>query len=131
MAARYKIPVLTVVLNNKGWNAPKRSLLLVHPDGVGSKATNEELHISFAPTPDYAGIGYAASGGEAWAGRAATVDELSTVLRQAITAVKSGKSAIIDAQLGGSEGKFMGYQKHSTGGYGTGLSGNAGVAAFG
>lgn len=36
IAQRYKIPVLTVVLNNKGWNAPRRSMLLVHPDGVSS-----------------------------------------------------------------------------------------------
>jgi thiamine pyrophosphate-dependent acetolactate synthase large subunit-like protein len=36
IAQRYQIPVLTVVLNNKGWNAPRRSMLLVHPDGVSS-----------------------------------------------------------------------------------------------
>lgn len=131
MAARYKIPVLTIVLNNKGWNAPKRSLLLVHPDGHGSKATNEDLHISFAPTPDFAGIGYAASGGELWAGRAATVEELSKVLAKAVDSVKKGTGAIIDAHLGGSEGKFMGYKKHATNGYGTGLEGNEGTAAFG
>ncbi len=34
IAQRYNIPILTVVLNNKGWNAPRRSMLLVHPDGV-------------------------------------------------------------------------------------------------
>lgn len=57
IAERYNIPVLTVVLNNQGeksllaiftkrsdmltfrsgWNAPRKSLLLVHPDGLGSK----------------------------------------------------------------------------------------------
>lgn len=36
IAQRYSIPTLTVVLNNKGWNAPRRSMLLVHPDGVSS-----------------------------------------------------------------------------------------------
>src|SRR5690606_19534230 len=74
ISKRYNIHVLTIVLNNKGkqamnptsrkylltpllgWNAPRRSLLLVHPDGLGSKATNEEINISFEPSPDYAGI---------------------------------------------------------------------------
>lgn len=56
IAQRYNIPVLTIVLNNKGWNAPRKSLELVHPHGEGSKVSNEELNISFAPTPDYPGI---------------------------------------------------------------------------
>jgi hypothetical protein len=53
ISQRYKIPVLTIVLNNNGWNAPRKSLLLVHPYGEGSHVTNEELNISFAPTPDW------------------------------------------------------------------------------
>ena len=52
ISQRYKLPVLTIILNNQGWHAPRRSLLLVHPDGYGSKVSNEELSISFAPTPD-------------------------------------------------------------------------------
>lgn len=144
MAARYQIPVLTVVLNNKGWNAPRRSLLLVHPDGDASRATNEELHISFAPTPDYAGIAYAAAGGEVWAGRASTVEELARALPEAIESVKSGRGAVLDAQCGGSEGKFQGYDKvkqrgqglgegagQAGKGYGTGLSGTPGNAGTG
>ncbi|KAF2201962.1 thiamine diphosphate-binding protein [Delitschia confertaspora ATCC 74209] len=108
IAARYNIPILTVVLNNKGWNAPRKSLLLVHPDGYGSKVSNEELNISFAPTPDYAGIAAAASGGSVWAGRASTKDELSKVLQEAVKEVLGGRSAVVDAHLEGPEGKFGG-----------------------
>ncbi|RMJ24026.1 Thiamine pyrophosphate enzyme [Aspergillus sp. HF37] len=53
---RYQLPMLTIVLNNGGWMAPRRSLLMVHPDGAGRDATADELKISFQPTPDYAGI---------------------------------------------------------------------------
>ncbi|KAL8728992.1 MAG: hypothetical protein Q9181_005154, partial [Wetmoreana brouardii] len=63
ISQKYNLPVLTIVLNNKGWNAPRRSLLLVHPEGEGSKVGNEELNIAFEPGPDYAGIAKAASGG--------------------------------------------------------------------
>jgi thiamine pyrophosphate-dependent acetolactate synthase large subunit-like protein len=107
IARRYNIPVLTIVLNNKGWNAPRRSMLLVHPDGEGSKATNEELNISFSPTPDYAGIAKAAAGGELWAGRASTVGELAEKLPEAIQNVLSGKAAVLEVQLDGTVGKYV------------------------
>ncbi|KFZ05517.1 hypothetical protein V501_08304 [Pseudogymnoascus sp. VKM F-4519 (FW-2642)] len=94
---RYKIPILTIVLNNDGWHAPKRSLLLVHPDGLGSKATNEELNISFAPTPDYAGIAKAAAGGKLFAEKVAKASDLEGVLQRAVDAVKGGTTAVIDA----------------------------------
>ncbi|RSL89270.1 hypothetical protein CEP52_014950 [Fusarium oligoseptatum] len=68
IARRYQLPTLTIVLSNKGWNAPRHSMSLVHPNGYGSKISNQDLNISFSPTPDYSGIGKAASGGKAWAG---------------------------------------------------------------
>ena len=108
ISQRYQLPVLTIVLNNQGWNAPKRSLLLVHPEGEGSKATNEELNISFAPSPDYAGIAKAAAGGNLWAGRASTVEELEKALPEAVKSVMSGVGAVLDAQLEGPQGKYGG-----------------------
>lgn len=111
ISKRYNIPILTIVLNNKGWNAPKRSLLLVHPEGAGSKVSNEELNISFAPTPDYSGIAKAASGGDIWAAHASTADELNRLLPEAIKTVLDGKSAVLDAHLEGPEGKFGGQEK--------------------
>ena len=99
ISQRYNLPVLTIVLNNCGWHAPKRSLLLVHPDGAGSKATNEELNISFAPSPDYAGIAKAAAGGRLYAGRAGTVGELQKILREAVESVQGGVGAVLDCWL--------------------------------
>lgn len=107
IARRYGIPVLTIVLNNKGWNAPRRSMLLVHPNGDGSRATNEDLNISFAPTPDYSGIAKAAAGGELWAGRASTVAELAQKLPEAIQSVLNGTGAVLEAQLDGTDGKYV------------------------
>ncbi|KAL8818104.1 MAG: hypothetical protein Q9191_008013, partial [Dirinaria sp. TL-2023a] len=63
ISQRYKLPVLTIVLNNGGWHAPRRSLLLVHPDGWGSRVSNRELNIGFEPSPDYSGIATASSAG--------------------------------------------------------------------
>ena len=157
IAQRYKIPILTIVLNNRGkdefspsittplpsfplsvplpfllrsafvstpslssnrmytkspcslgWNAPRRSLLLVHPDGLGSKVDNDALNIAFTPTPDYAGIAKAAAGGNLWADRASTVEDLNRLLPEAVKAVLGGTSAVLDAHLDGPQGKYPG-----------------------
>ncbi|KAK0815471.1 hypothetical protein LTR59_000544 [Friedmanniomyces endolithicus] len=108
IAQRYNIPVLVIVLNNQGWNAPRKSLELVHPNGLGSKVDNRALNISFAPTPDYAGIAKAASGGECWAGSAGTVEELARLLPEAVEAVKGGRCAVLEGQLEGPQGKYGG-----------------------
>jgi thiamine pyrophosphate-dependent acetolactate synthase large subunit-like protein len=99
ISRRYKLPVLTIVLNNSGWNALRRSLLLVHPEGEGSKVSNEKLNISFDPSPDYAGIAKAAAGGNLWAGRAGDVGELLDMLPQAVESVKNGVGAVLEACL--------------------------------
>ncbi|KAK8026404.1 thiamine pyrophosphate binding protein [Apiospora marii] len=99
ISRRYGIPVLTIVLNNKGWNAPRKSLQLVHPEGLGSKATNEEINISFDPVPDFSGIAKAAAGGELFAAKVEKADELEGVLQQAIAAVKGGQSAVLDCKV--------------------------------
>jgi thiamine pyrophosphate-dependent acetolactate synthase large subunit-like protein len=108
ISRRYKIPVLTIVLNNNGWNAPRKSLLLVHPDGEGSKVSNEKLNISFNPTPDYSGIAKTAAGGQIWAGHAGSVGELAELLPQAVQSVLNVTTAVLEAQLNGTEGKYRG-----------------------
>ncbi|MCJ1365436.1 hypothetical protein MMC16_004557 [Acarospora aff. strigata] len=101
-------PPLTTPLQKPGWNAPRRSLLLVHPHGQASRATNSELNISFAPTPDYAGIAKAAAGGNLWAERAGTAKELAELLPKAVQSVLGGVGAVLDAHLDGPQGKFGG-----------------------
>jgi thiamine pyrophosphate-dependent acetolactate synthase large subunit-like protein len=119
IAERYQIPVLTIVLNNKGkhaqrqtmrisfadrepllgWHAPRRSLLLVHPDGEASKASNDDINIAFNPSPDYAGIAKAASGGGIHAARVDKASELQGVLEEAISKVKAGQCAVVDCKV--------------------------------
>ncbi|KAJ9642683.1 hypothetical protein H2204_002331 [Knufia peltigerae] len=102
IARRYQIPTLTVVLSNKGWNAPRNSLELVHPDGYGSRVSNEDLNISFAPTPDYSGIAKSAAGGNAFAGVVQSAADLQRLLPEAVETVRSGTSAILEVRLQGS-----------------------------
>ncbi|KAF5244655.1 hypothetical protein FAUST_2171 [Fusarium austroamericanum] len=99
ISARYGIPILTVVLNNLGWNAPRRSMLLVHPNGPASRATNEDLNISFAPSPDYAGIAKASSNGLIFGARAANSTEFLEALQGAMKSLDRGVSAVLDVAI--------------------------------
>ncbi|KAH8700822.1 thiamine pyrophosphate enzyme, N-terminal TPP binding domain-containing protein [Talaromyces proteolyticus] len=106
ISRRYGIPVLTIVINNKGWQAPRKSLLLVHPNGLGSQISNEELNISFEPSPDYAAIAKDGAGGQLWAASARTVEDLERLLPEAVSAVQNGTGAILDAHIAFKVGEF-------------------------
>lgn len=62
-------------------------MLLVHPDGLGSKATNHDLNIAFDPSPNYPGIARAASGDTIHAARVVHASELDAVLSELIKVV--------------------------------------------
>jgi hypothetical protein len=71
----------------------------VHPDGAGSKATNEEINISFDPVPDYSGIAKAAAGGDLFAAKVDKASDLDDVLKKAIETVQGGQSAVLDVKV--------------------------------
>ena len=49
------LPVLTVVLDNGGWDAVRTSTLEVYPDGAAARA-NAMPMVPFTPPPDHAAI---------------------------------------------------------------------------
>lgn len=69
----------------------------MHPDGLGSKVTNDELNIAFKPTPDYSGIAKAAACGNLFAEKVTKAEDLSSVLKKAVDSVLNGTTAVIDA----------------------------------
>jgi pseudouridine-5'-phosphate glycosidase len=71
----------------------------VHPDGEGSKASNEEINISFDPVPDYAGIAKAAAGGQLHTARVDRAADLEEVLKKAIEVVQGGTTAVLDCKV--------------------------------
>ncbi|GBE85330.1 hypothetical protein SCP_0705170 [Sparassis crispa] len=96
MARRYETPFLTIILNNGGWASPKHSMMSMHPDGHGSKASMRQLTVGFGPEmPDYAGI--AAAAGGAWGRRVHAATELKATIEEAIRVVIDEKrSAVVD-----------------------------------
>jgi acetolactate synthase-1/2/3 large subunit len=96
MARNYKTPFLTVVYNNRGWRAPKFSMLAVHPTGYASKA--QDIDVAFDPPPDYSGI--AAAAGGAFARIVKKVDEVESAVAEALKVVREEKRcAVLDVWL--------------------------------
>jgi acetolactate synthase I/II/III large subunit len=95
IAGKYKTPFLTVIFNNRGWRAPKFSMLAQYSQGYASQA--DEIGVTFDPPPDYAGI--AAAAGGALAIRVKQADELDAALAEAVKTVKEGRSAVLDVWL--------------------------------
>ncbi len=62
VAHRYGLPVLTVVLDNGGWNATKRNLERLHPQGAAART--DRYWVNLQQSADYGGI--AAAAGDAW-----------------------------------------------------------------
>jgi len=99
MANRYNTPFLTIVLNNRGWRAPKGSTLALYPHGQASIATADDIHCSIDPPPDYAGIAVAASSGTALGIKVETPAEVIPALEKALEAVRGGRQALLDVWL--------------------------------
>jgi thiamine pyrophosphate-dependent acetolactate synthase large subunit-like protein len=96
-ASKHNIPILTVLLNNGGWKAPRNSVEMVYPDGLNKGATEDELNISFRPSPNYAALAEAAVGtGTGWmkAVQVRTVCELKEALHQAKKRVVEDQKAM-------------------------------------
>jgi acetolactate synthase-1/2/3 large subunit len=96
MARQYQTPFLQIVLNNKGWNAPRYSALAVHPSGYAAKANT--LDIAFDPPPDYGGIAAAAGGAHPISVR--TPEEVEGAIAEGLRVVREEKRcAVLDVWL--------------------------------
>jgi acetolactate synthase-1/2/3 large subunit len=95
MSRRYKTPLLTVIYNNQGWNATKRNLLRLYPDGVAKR--DKRYWVNFDQPADLAKIAEAAGG--AYARTVKRADELEEALKKGLEAVGRGQSAVIDVHL--------------------------------
>jgi thiamine pyrophosphate-dependent acetolactate synthase large subunit-like protein len=73
--------------------------MLIRPNGEAAQATNEELNISFNPSPDYAGIAAAAGAGDIHALKATNANHLEDILRDAVANVKAGKTTVVDCRV--------------------------------
>ncbi len=95
MANRYNAPFMTVIFNNRGWNAPKLITKTEHPDGYADSANT--FWTSFDPPARLDLI--AAAAGDAFARTVTEPKELKAALLEGRQAVRDGKCAIINVMM--------------------------------
>ena len=79
----YKLPVLTIVLNNKRWNAVHYSALQVYPEGAVSKSDLAPMS-DLSMSPDFVKI---AEASRAYAERVEDGADLPAALKRAINVI--------------------------------------------
>lgn len=95
MADRYKLPWLTVILDNGGWNATKRNLLGQHPGAHADRT--DRYWVNLQQSADLPGVAMAA--GNAWGRTVTAYDELEDALREGLAQAAAGTSAVVSVRL--------------------------------
>jgi len=95
IADRYGLPVLTVVLDNAGWNATKRNLERLHPEGAA--VLTDRYFVNLQQSADFGGIASAA--GNAWSAIVTAYADLEGALAEGLARVADGASAVITVRL--------------------------------
>jgi acetolactate synthase-1/2/3 large subunit len=95
MASRYNTPFLTVIYNNFGWNATKKNVLHIHPDGYAQR--NDTYWVNFQKPADLAKVAEAAGG--AYAETVKEPEHLKDALLRGLQEVKNGRCAVINVFL--------------------------------
>lgn len=92
---RYRIPFLTVVLDNGGWNATKRNLTRQH---AGGKAEEHDRYwVNLQQSSDFSGIAKAA--GHAWGATVTEFEALRGTLAAGLDQIAEGRSAVVTVRL--------------------------------
>jgi acetolactate synthase-1/2/3 large subunit len=95
ISRKYNAPFLTIIFNNRGWGAPRMSTLGVHPNGIANQT--DQFWVNFDPTVEYSKVAEAAGG--AYARKVDHPSEVKEALREALEAVKNGRSAVLDVRV--------------------------------
>ena len=94
VSQQYKLPILSIVMDNSGWNAVKQSTLRVFPEGE-AKTTNS-FEAELAPDVHFAKIG------EAFGAHAKEISDPADVpaaLARCVKEVRGGRTALLHARV--------------------------------
>jgi acetolactate synthase I/II/III large subunit len=94
VAQQYKLPILSVVLDNSGWGAVKASTLRVFPEGEANAAN--EFEAELAPKVEFTKIGEAFG---AYAEKVSDPAEVPAAIARCAKEVRGGRSALLHARV--------------------------------
>jgi len=104
VAETYEAPQLTLIFNNGGWNAPKVSTLLVHPEGTAKR--QDRFWTTVGARARLADVATAAGGAAGF--RVSEHAQLQSTLEQALAIVRGGRSAVVDVVLPSTSTQVLG-----------------------
>jgi acetolactate synthase-1/2/3 large subunit len=91
----YNIPFLTILFNNQQYNAVKRSIIGSYGNNSYTATKGKWQGVEFTP-PDFAQVSRACG---VWGERVDDPDKLLQTIKDALTRVRGGQSAVLDVWL--------------------------------
>jgi acetolactate synthase-1/2/3 large subunit len=91
----YKMPTVTVIMNNGGYLSMKRGVTGLYPEGAAAR-DNRFFGASIAPNPRYAEL---AAAFDAYGETVEDPAQLEPALGRAFAAERSGRAALLDVRL--------------------------------
>lgn len=98
-AQQYGLPIFTVVLDNRGWQAVKSSTLRVYPDGAARRDDNFQSRLDGRRNGAQRRFEDVARAFGAHGERAATPEELEPAIRRCLEAVDGGQAAVLTIRV--------------------------------
>jgi acetolactate synthase-1/2/3 large subunit len=99
VAQQYQIPVLTVVVDNGGWQAVKSAVQRVYPKGVAAETDEFQSRLTSGrqgETRDFSAVGRAFG---AYGECVAEPDDLAAAIDRALAALDDGKAAVLHVHV--------------------------------
>lgn len=95
VAQQYRLPILTVVLDNGGWQAVKEAVARVHPDGAAVKGNQFHARLNAEPRAfEQVAAAFGAHGE-----RVSRADQMQPALQRCLSAMARGQSAVLVARI--------------------------------
>jgi acetolactate synthase-1/2/3 large subunit len=95
LSQEYKMPILTVILNNGAYQSQQNTLERMYPGGFG-KEHGKSIATGISPQPDYPKLIEAFGG---WGRTVDEPDEIVPAVHEALEEVRNGRAALLNIML--------------------------------
>jgi acetolactate synthase I/II/III large subunit len=99
VAQQYQIPVLTIVLDNGGWQAVKSAMQRVYPKGIAAETDEFQSRLMSGRQGEQRDFSAVARAFGAYGECVAEPDDLSAAIDRAFAALNDGKAAVLHIQV--------------------------------
>jgi acetolactate synthase-1/2/3 large subunit len=99
VAQQYQIPVLTIVLDNGGWQAVKSAVQRVYPKGIAAETDQFQSRLMSGRQGERRDFSAVAKAFGAYGECVTEPDELSAAIDRALAALDDGKAAVLHIQV--------------------------------